>query len=423
MRLCLHPHYLPGEPMGTRTLLRTGLAALLLLLVVPTFLAAQERQISGRVTRSGSTEPVPDVEISVLNVAEGRTTRTNADGRYSISAPAGDVRLQVRAIGYTRREINVPAGTNTLDIVLVQDFFRLSEVVVTGQATTVERRSATTAIAYVTGEELSRVASPTFENALTGKVSGVNLQSNSGAPGGGIQMQIRGNNTILGAYDPLYVIDGIIYSNERIASGRGVITEAAFATAEDDAVNRVADINPADIASIEILKGAAASSIYGSKAANGVVVITTRRGTIGRPRVKLTQRFGQFTPLNKLDSRRWTEAEAVEKYGESVAQWFENDASPYFNHYDEVFTGRDLSYETAADVSGGTENTRYFVGATWKRDGGIEPNTGFTRQALRVNVDQIINSRFDVKISSVFNRAEHDRGWNNNCKDRKSTRL
>ena len=406
--------------MGTRTLLRTGLAALLLLLVVPTFLAAQERQISGRVTRSGSTDPVPDVEISVLNAAEGRTTRTSADGRYSISVPAGDTRLQVRAIGYTRREITVPAGTSTLDIVLVQDFFRLSEVVVTGQATTVERRSATTAIAYVTGEELSRVTAPTFENALTGKVSGVNLQSNSGAPGGGIQMQIRGNNTILGAYDPLYVIDGVIYSNDRIASGRGVITAAAFATAEDDAVNRVADINPADIASIEILKGAAASSIYGSKAANGVVIITTRRGQQGRPRVRLTQRFGQFTPQKTLESRRWTLAEATAPaaqggYGPAVAQWFSPDPNPYFNHYDRVFTGREASWETAADVSGGTENTRYLVGATFKRDGGIEPNTGFRRQGLRINLDQIVNARFDVKVSSVFNRSEHDRGWNNNC--------
>src|SRR5688500_3251078 len=401
--------------MDNRTLLRVVLAGLLLTPTVPAHLHAQGRQITGRVTEASLGRPIADAEIIILGVAAGRIARTNAEGRYTINAPAGDVRLQARAIGFGRREVLVPAGTDNFDITLTADIFRLSGVVVTGQATTVERRSATTAIAYVTGEEIARVAAPTFENALTGKVSGVNLQSNSGAPGGGIQMQIRGNNTILGAYDPLYVIDGIIYSNERIASGRGVITEAAFATAEDDAVNRVADINPADIASIEILKGAAASSIYGSKAANGVVVITTRRGTIGRPRVKLTQRFGQFTPLNKLDSRRWTEAEAVEKYGESVAQWFDNDASPYFNHYDKVFTGRDLSYETAADVSGGTENTRYFVGATWKRDGGIEPNTGFTRQALRVNVDQIINSRFDVKISSVFNRAEHDRGWNNNC--------
>jgi len=401
--------------MGTRMLLRSGLAALILLLTAPTFLAAQERQISGRVTRSGSDQPLPDVEVAVIGAAQSRTARTNADGRYTITAPAGDVRLQIRAIGFTRGELVVPAGSNNADVALTQDFFRLSEVVITGQATTIERRSATTAIAYVTGEEISRVAAPTFENALTGKVTGVNLQSNSGAPGGGIQMQIRGNNTILGAYDPLYVIDGVIYSNERIAGGRGSMTDAAFATAEDDAVNRVADINPADIASIEILKGAAASSIYGSKAANGVVIITTRRGQSGRPRVKLLQRFGQFTPLKKLESRRFTLAEATTKYGASVAQWFADDPSPYFNHYDEVFTGRDLSYETAADVSGGTESTRYLVGATWKRDGAIEPGTGFRRQGLRINVDQIVNPRFDVKVSSVFNRAEHDRGWNNNC--------
>ena len=101
---------------------------------------------------------------------------------------------------------------------------------------------------------MSKVASPTIENALTGKVAGVNLQSNSGAPGGGIQMQIRGNTTILGASDPLYVIDGVIYSNVRVPSRRFNAT-AGVNQDEDDAVNRVADINPADIQSIEILKG------------------------------------------------------------------------------------------------------------------------------------------------------------------------
>jgi TonB-linked SusC/RagA family outer membrane protein len=400
--------------MATHRFVRSGLAAMLALLAAPTFLAAQERQIAGRVTSSGTNQPIPGAQVSVIG-AQTRTVRTDADGRYTITAPAGNIRLQIRAIGHTRSEVGVPEGTSNFDVVLAQDIFRLGEVVVTGQATNVERRSATTSIAYVAGDEISRVAAPTFENALTGKVTGVNLQSNSGAPGGGIQMQIRGNNTILGAYDPLYVIDGVIYSNERIASGRGVISDAAFATAEDDAVNRVADINPSDIASIEILKGAAASSIYGSKAANGVVIITTRRGQLGAPSVRLVQRFGRFTPLKTLESRRFTLAEATAKYGPSVAQWFADNPSPYFNHYDEVFTGRDLSYETAADVSGGTENTRYLVGATLKRDGGIEPGTGFRRQGLRANVDQIVSPKFSVNVSSVFNRAEHDRGWDNNC--------
>lgn len=264
------------------------------------------------------------------------------------------------------------------------------------------------------------MSAPTFENALTGKISGVNLQSNSGAPGGGIQMQIRGNNTILGAYDPLYVIDGVLYSNSRIAGGRGAITAAAFATAEDDAVNRVADINPADIASIEILKGAAASSIYGSKASNGVVIITTRRGLAGRTRINVVQRFGQFSPLRKLESRRWTLAEATAApadggYGPGVAHWFENDPSPFYNHYDQVFNNRSLSYETVADVSGGTADTRYFLSGTWKRDGGIEPNTGFVRQGVRINVDQVLSRKLDLKVSSVYNRSAHNRGWNNNC--------
>nr|MBA3403715.1 carboxypeptidase-like regulatory domain-containing protein [Gemmatimonadaceae bacterium] len=147
--------------MGIRTYLRLGFAALLLLQAVPTILLAQGRQISGRVTRSGSDQPVPDVQIAVINAAQISGARTNADGRYTITAPAGEVRLQIRAIGYTRREVTVPANTNTFDVVLVQDFFKLSEVVVTGQATTIERRSATTAIAYVTGEEIARVAAPT----------------------------------------------------------------------------------------------------------------------------------------------------------------------------------------------------------------------------------------------------------------------
>jgi TonB-linked SusC/RagA family outer membrane protein len=374
---------------------------------------AQTREITGKVTVTGTQQPLADAAISI--VGDPTQVRTGANGQYRIMAPAGAVTVVARAIGYKRVTSVVPAGQGTADFALERDVLQLEQVVVTGQATTVERRSATTAVAVVSGEEISKVSAPTIENALVGKVSGVNLQSNSGAPGGGIQMQIRGNNTILGAFDPLYVVDGVIYSNQTIAGGRGVISAAAFATAEDDAVNRVADINPADIESIEILKGAAASSIYGSKAANGVVIISTKRGSAGTTRVNVTQRLGQFSPLKTLDSRRWTRDEAVAAFGPGVAMWFDNNSSPYVNHYDEVFDNRDLAFETNADVTGGTENTRYFIGGTWKKDPGIERNTEFTRQALRVNVDQTLSPKVDVHVSSVFNRSEHARGWNNNC--------
>jgi TonB-dependent starch-binding outer membrane protein SusC len=390
-----------------------GFLGALVAVLLPTVLAAQDRQISGRVTQSGTEQPIESAVVTVMGTT--RQARTNAEGRYNIAAPPGDVRLRVRAIGHAPREVPIAVGVATVDVALSKDAFRLSEVVVTGQATTIERRSATTASAYVSGEDVTKVAAATFENALTGKVSGVNIQSNSGAPGGGIQLQVRGNNTILGAFDPLYVVDGVIYSNERIASGRGMITQSGVANAEDDAVNRAADINPADISSIEILKGAAASSIYGSKAANGVVVITTRRGQAGRPHMNVIQSLGQFQPTRKLESRRWTQADAVAAYGPEVAHWFDNNPTPYFNHYDEVFRDSDLSHETLADISGGTDAVKYFVGGGWKFDGGIEPNTGFTRGTLRANVDQRLGNRFDARVSSVFNRSTHDRGWNNNC--------
>jgi TonB-linked SusC/RagA family outer membrane protein len=275
----------------------------------------------------------------------------------------------------------------------------------------------------VTAEDVTKVAAPTIESSLTGRVAGVNLQSNSGAPGGGIQMQIRGNNTILGAYDPLYVIDGVIYSNVRIAGGRGQIDDAAFATAEDDPVNRVADINPADVASIEILKSAAASSIYGSKAANGVVVITTNRGQQGRPQATITTRVGSFSLANKLQSRRFASvAEAKARFTGATAQAAIDSIAaanggqlPYIDQYDEVWHYRSPSYEVVGDVSGGSGTTRYFVSGTWKKDQGIEDNTEFGRQGLRVNVDQSLGANVDIHVSSVFNRASHARGWDNNC--------
>ena len=194
--------------MRLPVVLRTGVGALLL---VPAVLSAQDRRISGLVTRSGTAVPLPDVEITVLNQSRLPTVRTGADGRYTITAPEGAVRLQARIIGYTRVEATVPANATTQDFALTQDVFKMSEVVVTGQATTVERRSATTSIALVTADEMQKVPAPTIESALNGRITGVNLQSNSGAPGGGVQVQVRGNNTILGGFDPLYVVDGIMY--------------------------------------------------------------------------------------------------------------------------------------------------------------------------------------------------------------------
>jgi TonB-linked SusC/RagA family outer membrane protein len=382
---------------------------------------AQGRTISGVVTRAAGGRPILGVTVTVTGSPQ--YVQSDDSGRYAILAPDGDVRLSFRAIGFTRKDVLVPATQTSMDVALNEDVFELQAVVVTGQATTTERRNATTATSYVSGEDVTKVTAPTIESSLTGRIAGVNLQTNSGAPGGGIQMQIRGNNTILGAYDPLYVIDGVIYSNVRIAGGRGQIDDAAFATAEDDPVNRVADINPTDVATIEVLKSASASSIYGSKASNGVVVITTNRGQQGRPQVTLTTRLGSFSLANKLQSRRFTSvAEAKARFTGAVAQAAIDSIAaanggqlPYYDLYNEVWHYRSPSYEIVGDVKGGSGTTRYFVSGTWKKDQGIEENTGFQRQGLRVNVDQGLGTKFDVHVSSVFNRAFHARGWDNNC--------
>ncbi|MBM4188124.1 MAG: SusC/RagA family TonB-linked outer membrane protein [Gemmatimonadetes bacterium] len=386
------------------------------LMVLPGLLAAQARQISGTVTRVGTGAPIPEATVSVVGTTN--SARTNAQGQFVVSAPAGEVRLQVRAIGFTRKDAIVPAGNNTVNFTLDQDVFKLDEVVVSGAATTVERRQAATSIGYVSGDDVTKVASASIESALHGKLAGVNIQGNGGAPGGGLQLQIRGTNTILGAFDPLFVVDGVIYSNARILGGRSTIDNGA-SVLEDDPANRLADLNPADIASIEVLKGAAAAAIYGSKAANGVVVVKTIRGAAGTTRVNVSQRLGTFDLLRRYEPRIYASvAEAADPstgHGASAGTFLQGRSLEAFNHYEQVWGKKRLSYETVADVSGGTETTKYFMSATWKRDNAIEPGTGFSRQALRVNLDQKVGSKIDISVSSVFNRALHARGWGNNC--------
>lgn len=260
----------------------------LLGMLVPAELGAQSRSVTGRVIDATTMQPISNASVSVVGVPSPGVTLTDAQGRFTLVVQAGATRIAVQALGYVRTEIEVGAGDAQIEIALQPDVFRLEEGVVTGQATTIDRRSATTSIAYVAGDDVKRVTTPTVLNAMAGKIAGVSLQTNSGAPGGGIQMQIRGTNTLLGGFDPLFVVDGVIYSNVSIAGGRGFANQAAIPEMEADAVNRIADLNPADIASIEVLKGAAASSIYGSKAANGVVVIRTVRGQSGAPQFNVT---------------------------------------------------------------------------------------------------------------------------------------
>ncbi len=404
-----------------------GLAAALLLML-PQVGQAQDRTITGRVTVQGTAQGLEGASVIVSNRA-GIGARTNAEGRYELRLPAGDATLVIRALGYKQQQVAVPASQSTLDVALERDVLQLEGLVVTGQATAVAKQNLATSVTVVQAEDLSRVPSASLEGALQGKVPGASINLNSGAPGGGGQIQIRGVTSILGSGEPLFVLDGVIISNAAIQGGRTSVLNAGGN--QDDPANRLADLDPALIESIEVLKGAAASAIYGSKATNGVIVITTKRGEMGKPRYSLSQSFGTARASNLLGSRRF---ETVEKLvntyvaplpanptasqiaaHEAAAKIYrDNYQGEYFDYQKDLFGNDNLTYETSLSVSGGSENTRYFAALSNKQEEGIMKNTGAMRQNLRLNLDQNIGDRMTANVSTAFIRTGNDRGFTGN---------
>src|SRR4029077_16178761 len=390
------------------------MALTLLLSSVPA--AAQTRTITGTVTDASTGQPLEGARVSVRGTA--LNTATGAAGQFTLgSVPTGSVTIAIRKIGSNPFEIVVPAGQNELRVALTRDPLRLSDVVVTGQATTVERRNLANAVATVSGEEVSRVSAQTVEQALQGKVVGATIQSNSGAPGGGMQMRMRGITSINAAAEPLYVVDGVVISNVAIPSNQNAVTKSTGGSnpelTQDAQVNRIADLNPNDIENIEVLKGASASAIYGSRASNGVVVITTRRGRSGARGVNATQPFGFSKISHTLGSRTFTTlADATAAFGAPAANYFK--PGVVYDHEQELAGRTPASTETVVDVSGGDADTRYFASGLWKHDGGIIDNTGYAKQALRANLDQYFGKRLNFSLQTDVTRSLAQRGLTNN---------
>jgi TonB-linked SusC/RagA family outer membrane protein len=379
---------------------------------------AQQRQIMGRVTATTTGDAVVGASVSVVGTAIAAAT--GSDGRFTVAAPAGDVRLLIRRIGFRRQDIRVPAGQSEVQVSLEMDVFNLDAVVVTGQATGIERRTAPNAIATVNAAELLLVPAPSVETAIQGKVPGAVIQQNSGAPGGGIQVKLRGVSTLNGLSSPLYVVDGVIMSDVAIPNGQEVVTRSNEGSnpspLQQGQVNRIADLNPYDIENVEVLKGASAAAIYGSKAANGVVVITTKRGQPGEARFNVTQRLGFFDLSHKIGSRVFRDsADAVTVFADSaLAGQICQGGCPNFDHEEELAGEKNLSYETAVDVGGGSGDTRYYFSGLAKRDAGTIQNTGFWKQSVRVNIDQRLSSRLGVSLNTNFVHSLGRRGLTNN---------
>jgi TonB-linked SusC/RagA family outer membrane protein len=377
---------------------------------------AQTRTITGTVVDASTGQPLEGARVTVRG--SSIATTSGPGGQFTLgNVPQTGITISVRRIGSNPADIPLAPGMNEIRVTLTRDPLRLSDVVVTGQATGVERRNLANAVATVSGEEVSRVSAQTVEQAMQGKVVGASIQANSGAPGGGMQMRLRGVTSINGSSEPLYVVDGVVLSNVAIPSNQNAVTKSTQGSnpslTQDAQVNRIADLNPNDIENIEVLKGASASAIYGSRASNGVVIITTRRGRAGERRITATQRLGWSKISNTLGSRTFnTLAEATAAWGPSAADFYQQGVT--FDHEKELAGRTPMSSESVVDISGGDSDTRYFASGLWKHDGGIIANTGYGKQSVRANLDQDFGQRLNLSVQTNATTSLAQRGLTNN---------
>ncbi|ACY18601.1 SusC/RagA family TonB-linked outer membrane protein [Haliangium ochraceum] len=374
---------------------------------------AQERTITGSVEDTATQEPVVGATILVTGTNLGGFT--DIDGTFTIDGvPAGEVILAASVSGYQDQSVTVAADQQS--VIIEMSLARSEEILITGRAPQITRQNLANGASVVKGDEINEVTSQTLDGALQGRISGANIQANSGAPGGGVQIKLRGVSTVNGEASPLFVIDGVIISNEAIPSGLVAVTESAGgsnASVQDNPVNRIADINPNDIESIEVLKGPAASALYGSKASNGVIVITTKRGRPGETRVSVMQRFGTYVQASKLGSRTFNSLEeAVEVFGDQAADYYQDGRT--YDHEELLAGNVGLGSETSASLSGGTEDTTYFASLMARRDPGIIENTGYEKQSMRINLSHKLSDRLRIAATANLVHSDAQRGVTNN---------
>lgn len=380
--------------------------------------------LGGRVTDGESNQPLGDVSLMVQGTRNG--TSTSQDGSFVLNISTLPVTIVASMVGYESQEVRVTAASNAIQIRLMPQANILNEVVVSGLVSTVKRSNLANSVASVSGDELTGVTRPqTTDGALYGKVTGATIRSNSGAPGGGLSIQFRGLSSLVGASQPLIIMDGVYINNSFMQTGRATVSGAGGAS-QDDGSNRLADINPDEIENIEILKGPSAAAIYGTRANAGVIIITTKKGKMGRTNVSLAQDVGVSSPLRLLGVDDWNEDKINYFWGGTSAaqttrrelelqRYRDAQASGTFVDYEDYFYNHQrLSSNTRLNVSGGADNTRFFVGAGINRDNGLLDNTGFSRYSIRANIDQRIWDFVQLSVNSNFVQSNTDRGFTGN---------
>lgn len=369
-------------------------ASLLMAFVISsTLVFAQTKTVTGTIVDDLG-EPMIGVNVVVVGTTNGATT--DIDGNFSIQNVDENATLKVTFIGYTEQLVKV-AGKSTFNLTLAEDHSDLDEVVVIGYGT-VKRRDLTGSVASVSGDKLAANPVSNVAQALAGQLPGVQVVSQDGRPGASMSIRVRGGNSITQSNDPLFIVDGV-------------------------QVSSIDDIPADNIESMDVLKDAASTAIYGARGANGVILITTKGGKEGKAQVKYGMYYQTKTAANQLDVMgaqdyvyyNWAYGTDLGSFGDPVARYF-GLGSKYGNHYNEyanmgihdyvddiMQTGSSWNHDLS--ISGGSEKTKIYAGFNYNDDEGTRINTDFRRISANFKLDQKINKKlsadFDIRYNEV----------------------
>ncbi|MBK8625732.1 MAG: SusC/RagA family TonB-linked outer membrane protein [Saprospiraceae bacterium] len=374
---------------------------LFLLILNGIYVSAQNIEVSGKIVSSLDNEPLIGVNVTLKGTNIG--TISDVDGMYKINNVPSNAVLSFSYIGYESANISVD-GRNVIDLNMIVSNV-LTEVVVTSFGIAKDKKVLGYGSQKISGDDLRKSNQQNLVNGLQGRLAGVTINSAGGAPGAGANINIRGINSIGGSNDnqPLFVVDGIIISN---ATNAGNVRPSAGSNAINDNeqfmnTNRVADINPDDIESMNVLKGAAATALYGQRASNGAVIITTKKGKSGVARIDYSMSYGvqNVDKVPELQTVYYQGLTGIQRLPPALIFWqFGPQAlagDPFANHFRDFFrTGNTINHSLS--FSGGTEKSTFLTSASYFNNEGIVPNSDFNRITAKVSASHKLTDKLNV---------------------------
>ncbi|PTR01666.1 TonB-linked SusC/RagA family outer membrane protein [Mucilaginibacter yixingensis] len=357
---------------------------------------------------------------------------TDLNGNFALKLKNPKNKISFSLIGYKTQVVDVLNRT-TINIELEQTSNTLSDVVVTANKTTsnglltIDRRNSTTAVATLNAKDIEEMSSATIDQALQGRLPGVDIAANSGDPGAGMQIRIRGTSTINGSTNPLIVLDGMPYETE-------VPSDFNFGTADEQGYAALLNIAPADIADISVLKDAAATAVWGSRAANGVLVINTKRGKVGAPQVTYTLRVtGSKQPdaIPMLTGNQYSQLipeEVMNRTGtplntQTVKEFLYDPSDRYYyynysnnTNWVDAITRTGVTHDHNLSLSGGGEKARYFASVSYLNQTGTTMGTALGRITTRINLDYDVSNRIKFRTDISYAHSNTDKAYEDDAR-------